>query len=138
MKKGNEEKKLTTRQKDLYNLLEMFPNKWFTPEDIVYGVKGYEWNENAYDNCPAIRRDKIALNNSNEVPHIVVMKNRAFKIATEKEYKRERNAHIRRLKNQVKEIKDMDRKYGLDRQYAYDIDELCCKLIETFKEELIE
>lgn len=111
-----QQKALTPRQWKLYNLLKTDPTRWFSPKEISDQIKEYEWHETAWDKCPTIREDKKAINSSTEVEKIIVMKNRCFKIATIEEYLEERNAHIRRLLNQVQEIKDMDYKYHRDGQ----------------------
>lgn len=108
--------KLTPRQWKLYEFLKTDMSHWFTPEEICKQIVDYHYNEYAWDKCPTIREDKKAINNSTQIEKIIVMKNRCFKIATYEEYLEERNAHIRRLKNQVQEIKDMDFKYERDRQ----------------------
>ena len=109
-------KLMTPRQWKLYEFLKTDTNHWFTPEEICKQIPDYEYNEKAWDKCPTIREDKKSINNSTQVEKIIVMKNRCFKIATYEEYVEERNAHIRRLKNQVAEIKDMDFKYNRDGQ----------------------
>lgn len=102
---------LTTRQWQLYNLLKSNPDKWFSQKEICDAVDGYEYVERDNDRCPAIRIDKNEINANDRVDKIIVMKNYCFKIGTLEEYTEERAAHIRRLKNQVKFIKDMDAKF---------------------------
>jgi len=109
-------KKLTPRQWKLYEFLKTDLDHWFSPEEICNQIMDYHYNNGAWDKCPTIREDKKAINNSLQVEKIIVMKNRCFKIATYEEYVEERNAHIRRLKSQVAEIKDMDFKYNRDGQ----------------------
>lgn len=107
---------MTTRQWQLYNLLLTEPNRWFTQKEICEKVQGYNYVERNNDRCPMIRDDKLAINATNEVDKIIVMDRYCFKIATYEEYLQERHKHIRRLKNQVKEIENIDYKYRLNGQ----------------------
>ena len=75
----------------------------------------------------------MTINESQEYEKIIVSKNYMFKIATIEDYKKERNFHIRKLKNQVKMIKDMDFKYKLNLQGVMDdTSGEVEKFIETF------
>lgn len=102
---------MTARQWSLYNFLSSDPGRWFTQREICENVEGYTYCERNNDRSPCIRDDKLVINASPEVDKIVVMKNYCFKIGTVDEYKQERAKHIRRLKNQVQEIQNMDFKY---------------------------
>ena len=104
---------MTTRQWDLYKYLKANTDRWVSQKEIVDNVEGYTYHERANDRCPAIRDDKIAINESLETDKLVVMKNYMFKLATREEYLEERAKHIRKLKNQVKQIQDLD--YKADR-----------------------
>lgn len=103
---------MTQRQTDLLNYLkEVFnitPDRWVSQKEIANNVEGYTYIERPNDRCSQIRQDKIAVNNAKDVNEIIVMKNYMYKIASECEYKEERLAHIRRLKRQVEQVKDMD------------------------------
>lgn len=107
---------MTTRQWELYKLLRAQPDKWFSQKEICEHVEGYTYIERNNDCCPAIRNDKLAINASSEIDKIVVMKNYQFKIATYEEYFEERRKHISRLKNQVKELQNIDYKYHMNGQ----------------------
>lgn len=107
---------LTSRQWQLYNLLKTQTDHWFSQKEICDSVSGYEYVDRNNDKCPAIRDDKNALNESPIIDKIIVMKNYCFKIGTLEEYKEERLSHIRRLKNQVKMIEDMDKKFSRNGQ----------------------
>lgn len=107
---------MTARQWSLYNFLSSDPGRWFTQREICDNVEGYTYFERNNDSCPSIRDDKLVINASPEVDKIVVMKNYCFKIGTVDEYRQERAKHIRRLKNQVQEIQNMDFKYDRDGQ----------------------
>lgn len=108
--------KLTSRQWKLYNLLKSDPNKWFTQKEIADAIPDYNYTERKNDKCSSIREDKIAINASIEVEKIIVMKNYCFKIGNEKEYREERRKHISRLKNQKREIENIDYKYQHNNQ----------------------
>ena len=103
---------MTQRQIDLLNYLreiyKITPNRWVSQKEIADNVGGYTYIDRPNDRCSTIREDKIAINNSKDVNEIIVMKNYTYKIASEEEYKKERIAHIRRLKRQVEQVKDMD------------------------------
>lgn len=104
---------LTSREKRafaLYNLLMAAPDKWWTQKEICDYVGGYVYTERPNDRCASIRNDMLWLNNNSEVEKIVVCENYCFKIATEQETKHYYAARIRRLKNQVKQCKDLEHK----------------------------
>lgn len=112
---------IETRQWDLYNyLVKCFkenPNRWVSPEEINANVEGYIWDDKAYDHCKGIRNDKKYINSMDELDHLIVMKDRCFKIGTRDEVIAERDEHQRRLINQAKEIANFNRKYKLDGQF---------------------
>lgn len=134
---------MTERQWSLFRLLNSQPDKWFTQKEICEQVKGYEFNDRPNDKCPSIRTDKLAINASEEVDKIIVMNNYCFKIGTEAEYRLERRKHVLRLKNQKKEIENMDFKYSKDKQgrlltsggEIIDEKSKARKFFETFTEE---
>ena len=105
---------LTPRQWKLYNLLKTNPNKWFSQKEICETIVEYPYYEKGTNHCPFITEDKLAINSSDLVDKIIVIKSNCYKIANEDEYKRERASHIRRLKVQAQQIRDMDRKYNQD------------------------
>ena len=108
--------KLNTRQWNLYKLLKSNPDKWFTQKEISSLVEGYNYVERNNDKCSAIREDKKAINASEEVDKLIVMKNYQFKIATEEEAVAEISMHIKRLKRQKEEIDNMGKKISRDGQ----------------------
>lgn len=107
---------MTPRQWNLFKLLSENPDKWFSQKEIVDALEGYAYQNRNNDKCPAIREDKIAINKSQEVDKIVVMKNYKFKIGTEKEILEERKRHLKRLIKQKQEIEDLDYKLGRNNQ----------------------
>ena len=126
---------LKERQKSLYNLLNSDTSKWFSQKEICDAISDYKYNDRktSSDKCSAILQDKMTINESQEFEKIIVSKNYMFKIATIEDYKKERNFHIRKLKNQVKMIKDMDFKYKLNLQGVMDdTSGEVEKFIETF------
>ena len=126
---------LKERQKSLYNLLNSDTSKWFSQKEICDAISEYKYNDrkNSSDKCSAILQDKMTINESQEFEKIIVSKNYMFKIATIEDYKKERNFHIRKLKSQVKMIKDMDFKYKLNLQGVMDdTSGEVEKFIETF------
>ena len=126
---------LKERQKSLYNLLNSDTSKWFSQKEICDAISDYKYNDrkNSSDKGSAILQDKMTINESQEYEKIIVSKNYMFKIATIEDYKKERNFHIRKLKNQVKMIKDMDFKYNLNLQGVMDdTSGEVEKFIETF------
>lgn len=120
---------MTNRQIKLVKLLESLPEHWFTQKEICDNVEGYTYTVRNNDRCTDILRDKNEINAEPSFKKIIVCKKYKFKIATREEYLEERTKHIRRLKNQVKIIKDMDYKNGLN--WTLDLlDDL--KVIETY------
>lgn len=120
---------MTNRQIKLVKLLEALPDHWFTQKEICNNVEGYTNTVRNNDRCTDILRDKNEINAEPSFKKIIVCKKYKFKIATREEYLEERAKHIRRLKNQVKIIKDMDYKNGLN--WTLDLlDDL--KVIETY------
>ncbi len=99
------------RKEKLINLLTSEPDKWFTQKEICDAIPEYHYVERNNDKCPVIREDKLEINSNPEIETLIVMKDYKFKIGTYEEYIQERNAHIRRLKNQVSAIRDMDFKF---------------------------
>lgn len=116
LKSNHEEVKMTSRCWNLYNLLKSNPTKWFTQKEICDAIPEYRYFNRKNDNCPTIREDKLIINASHEVDHLVVMKNYCFKIANEQEYLEEYAMHVRRLKNQAKTLDDMKYKYSRNGQ----------------------
>lgn len=107
---------MTERQEKLLNLLKSEPDKWFTQKEICESISDYTFKERNNDKCSQIRDDKVAINADKEVDSLIVMKDYKFKIGTYDEYRRERYAHVRRLKNQASEIANMDFKFRRNNQ----------------------
>lgn len=118
------------RKQKLYDLLLSQPNHWFTQKEICDNISGYTFKDRKNDKCSAIRADKNEINADRHFEKIITMKNYCFKIATKEEYIAERNAHIRRLKEQVKIIKDMDYKNRINNSF----DLLLQEFISSFNE----
>lgn len=116
---------------DLYNLLMTAPDKWWSQEEIYNWVEGYKYINRNNDRCPTIRNDMLWLNNNAEVEKIIVCKNYQFKIATKEETREYYKARIRRLKNQLKQIKDLEFKIHADGHFDF-IDEVW---LESFAED---
>lgn len=132
--KKDEELKLTQRQKDLYTFLSTDKNRWFTEREICEGVSGYNYREytsTSTTHCAAIFEDKNAINKfiDTEYSGIIVMNKHKFKIASKEEYKRERNAHIRALKNQVEFVKSLDAKNSMNGWQELPVGE-CSEILE--------
>lgn len=120
---------MTSRQIKLIKLLESLSDHRFTQKEICDNVEGYTYTVRNNDRCTQILRDKNEINSEPSFKKIIVCKKYKFKIASREEYLEERTKHIRRLKNQVKIIKDMDYKNGLN--WTLDLlDDL--KVIETY------
>ena len=120
---------MTNRQIKLVKLLESLSDHRFTQKEICDNVEGYTYTVRNNDRCADILRDKNEINAEPSFKKIIVCKKYKFKIASREEYLEERAKHIRRLKNQVKIIKDMDYKNGLN--WTLDLlDDL--KVIETY------
>lgn len=120
---------MTSRQIKLIKLLESLSDHRFTQKEICDNVEGYTYTVRNNDRCADILRDKNEINAEPSFKKIIVCKKYKFKIASREEYLEERAKHIRRLKNQVKIIKDMDYKNGLN--WTLDLlDDL--KVIETY------
>lgn len=85
--------KLTTRQFRLYDLLvavaKIDPVRWVDKIEIANHLgDGYytiNTSEHAHDVCSSMNLDRITINNSLEVDKIILIKDNAFKIATEQE-----------------------------------------------------
>lgn len=105
---------MTSRQIKLIKLLESLSDHRFTQKEICDNVEGYTYTVRNNDRCADILRDKNEINAEPSFKKIIVCKKYKFKIASREEYLEERAKHIRRLKNQVKIIKDMDYKNGLN------------------------
>lgn len=106
--------KIHSRVYDLYNLLNAAPDKWWTQKEICEWCAGYNYVERPNDRCSEIRGDMLIINNSPEFEKIIVCKNYCFKVATEEETKHYLFARIRRIKEQVKQIKALRYKMQRD------------------------
>lgn len=105
------------RYEKLYNYLLTRVGHWTTQREICENVEGYVYHTRNNDRAPTIREDMKLINADTNIHFIVVCKNYCFKIATKEEYKAYRNERIRRLKAQVKMLKDIDFKYSRDNHY---------------------
>lgn len=95
------------RARDLYSLLVSVPEKWWNQREITDLVEGYTYILRNNDRCPEIRNDMLFINSSPQYAKIIICKNYHYKVATKEELKEYYNARVRRLENQVKQIKDL-------------------------------
>lgn len=96
------------RAYELYTLVESAPDKWWNQREVADFVQGYTYVLRNNDRCADIRNDMLYINSLPEFEKIIICKNYHYKIATREELKEYYNARIRRLKNQVKQIKDLE------------------------------
>lgn len=96
------------RAYELYTLVESAPDKWWNQREVTDFVQGYTYVLRNNDRCADIRNDMLYINSLPEFEKIIICKNYHYKIATREELKEYYNARIRRLKNQVKQIKDLE------------------------------
>ena len=108
--------KITPKQWKLYRLLESEPTKWFTQKEICDAISDYKYIDDPRNHCAEIGKDRIVLNASPITDKIITTYKHKFKIATLDEYVIERAAHIRRLKCQAEQIRNMDAKFLRDGQ----------------------
>ncbi len=88
----NEESELTTRQKEVWQLIEhnsLVEHRKTTQREIVDKVEGFVWNDDikAHDHCTAIWSDIRANNESMEHDRIIISKNFEYWIGSERETK---------------------------------------------------
>lgn len=114
------------RYEKLYYYLLANSNRWVSQKEICEKIEGYRYTERKNDKAPSIRQDMLIINSTPEFSKIVICNKYQFKIATLEEYKDYRNERIRRLKAQVKMLKDIDYKHGIDGTYNL--------LLDTFNE----
>lgn len=96
------------RAYELYTLLESAPDKWWSQREVTDFVEGYTYILRNNDRCSEIRKDMIYINSLPEFEKIIICKNYHYKVASKEELKEYYNARIRRLKNQVNQIKDLE------------------------------
>lgn len=112
----NKEKKLTSRQWSLYNLLRANPDQFYSKKEICDIIPTFTYKQEKWDKCVDIWNDMNEINKSLEVDGIIVMKNQLFKFGTKEEVKEFRNSKIRKLKKLVSQIEMFDIKTNRDNQ----------------------
>ena len=105
------------RYKKLYTYLLNNGSRWITQKEICDNIEGYYYHDRKNDKAPMIREDMKLINEDTNCNFIVVCKKYCFKIGNREETKAYRNERIRRLKAQVKMLKDIDFKINRDKHY---------------------
>jgi len=101
----------------LYDLLLEHPNEWLSQEYICACLpEYYQYHMRDNDRCSTIRDDMNEINANEKFEKIIVCKKYKFKIASEEEYKHNRNMHLKRLIEQVRIIRSMDIKACRNKQ----------------------
>lgn len=115
------------RYEKLYKYLLNNGGRWITQKEICANIEGYTYHDRKNDKAPSIREDMKIINEDINCHFIVVCKNYCFKIGNREETLKYRFERIKRLKAQVKMLKDIDFKihrdnhYDLLKQEFYDI-----------------
>lgn len=104
------------RYEKLYNYLLKNRGRWITQKELCENL-GYQYHDRNNDKAPMIREDMKLINEDTNLNLIVVCNKYCFKIGNKDETIAYRNERIRRLKAQVKMIKDIDFKIHRDNHY---------------------
>lgn len=105
MKKINEK-----RCWDLYNLLMTAPDKWWSQDEVVNWVDGYDYyphRPEGTDKAPEIREDVLVLNGNTEIDKIIVVNRYKYKIANKEEAVIYMKKRVNRLRSQVEQINNL-------------------------------
>lgn len=98
----------------LYELLMSAPSLWWSQKEICRRIDAYRYIDRDNDRCPAIREDMLYLNSLTNIEKIVVCSNYEFKVASKNEVESYYRKRIKRLKSQVKQLKDLELKMRRD------------------------
>lgn len=93
--------KLTTRDWQFYNLLLSDTSKWWTKQEILEKVEGFNANDTAHDYCACMNSTRIKLNEAlfeGQLSHYVLLKDNAFKLAESEE---EMQEIVEKMKKQL-------------------------------------
>ena len=115
---------LTSRQWRFYNYLKeqavLNQNRWVGKEEIHFALLGdYKLNNHAksHDICAAMNSDMMAINRSEVIEKLIILKNNEFKIATEQEAREYIEKHRKQIENHAKRINKLVYKLRKNGQY---------------------